>query len=103
MEAHSEKSRSQRVFEHEDYIYLKVRPYIQSIYGFKITSEVGFSDIMDLYKILQRVGKILYKLELSFDAKIHLVVHVSLLKKVTNTLASGIDVSTDLSTRHYFY
>jgi hypothetical protein len=37
----------------------------------------------DPYKVLQRIGSIAYKLELSPSSHVHLVFHVSCLKKVT--------------------
>ena len=73
-------------------VYLKVQPYIQSSVATRQNQKLSFR-FFGPYRVLQRVGKVAYKLELPHDCKIHNVVHVSQLKKF---VAPGVQVSSDI-------
>jgi hypothetical protein len=74
-------------------VYLKLQPYIQTSVAPRSNQKLSFK-YFGPYKILQKVGNAAYKLELPRDAKIHSVVHVSLLKKHVSQSAV---VSSDLA------
>lgn len=40
-----------------------------------------FSQFFDLYKIIEQIGQVAYKLEFPFESRIHPIFHISFLKK----------------------
>ena len=85
-------------FQQGDLVYMKLQPYVQSTVAARSNEKLSFR-FYGPYKVLQWVGKLAYKLELPEGSRIHLVIHVSQLKKhipkdvaVTEDLTS---VSTD--------
>jgi hypothetical protein len=94
MKAQADKNRTKRSFEEGQLVYLKLQPYLQSSVVSRTHQKLSFR-YYGPYKILQKVGKVAYRLDLPPDAKIHLVVHVSLLKQF---VATADVVSQDLST-----
>lgn len=93
MEAQADKNRTERSFEEGQLVYLKLQPYLQSSVVSRTHQKLSFR-YYGPYKILQKVGKVAYRLDLPPDAKIHVVVHVSLLKQF---VATADVVSQDLS------
>ena len=94
MKSQADKHRTERVFKEGDSVFLKLQPYVQSSVANRSNQKLSFR-YYGPYKILQRVGKVAYKLELPADAKIHPVVHVSQLKP---HVPSETQVSADLNT-----
>jgi hypothetical protein len=80
MKSHVDKKRSERGFQVGDLVYLKVQPYIQMTVASRSNQKLSFC-FFGPFKILQRVGRVAYKLDLPFHTKIHPVVHVSQLKQ----------------------
>lgn len=76
-----------------DLVYLKLQPHIQSSVASRSNYKLSFR-FYGPFKVLQRVGAVAYKLEFPPSSFIHLVVHVSQLKR---HISSTAEVSKDLS------
>lgn len=80
MKFYADKHRSERHFEEGEYGFLKLQAFKQN--SMKIAKDSKFSPrYFGPYKILKRIGSVVYRLELSPSARIHNTFHVSLLKK----------------------
>jgi hypothetical protein len=91
MKAQADKNKTEREFQEGDSVFLKLQPYVQSTVADRTTQKLSFR-FYGPYKILQRVGKVAYKLDLL--PGVHPVVHVSQLKK---QVPPAVGVSNDLS------
>nr|GEY51169.1 reverse transcriptase [Tanacetum cinerariifolium] len=101
MKSYADKKRSDREFMVGDFVYLKLQPYrprfsrsgsyLESFSSLqdrdrKLTNRVNkqhklSSKFYGPFKVLERIGKVAYKLELPPTAQVHPVFHVSQLKK----------------------
>lgn len=93
MKAQADKQRTEREFQEDEMVFLKLQPYVQSTVANRSNQKLSFR-FYGPYKILQRVGIVAYKLELPLGTRIHPVVHVSQLKK---HIPPSSSVSSDLS------
>lgn len=93
MKAQAGKKRSVREFQVGDLVYLKLQPYVQLSVARRSSHKLCFKYFRP-YKIIQKVGKIAYKLDLPEGSLIHPVIHVSQLKKA---IKSPKNVSPDHS------
>lgn len=84
MKHYVDMRRSDRTFQVGDMVYLKLQPYSQTSLALRKHLKLS-SKYYGPYKVLARIGSIAYKLELPADSKVHLVFHVSLLKKKVGT------------------
>ena len=74
--------RSERSFDVGDWVFLWLQPYKQmSLKQAKKDNKLS-PKYYDPYKVLQKFGTMAYKLELPTSSRVHLVFHVSCLKKV---------------------
>ncbi|XP_074378066.1 uncharacterized protein LOC141719590 [Apium graveolens] len=79
MKVQADKHRIKREFNIGDWVWLKTQPYRQVTVQQKSNQKLA-SAYCGAFQIIEKVGKVTYKLRLSSEVKIHNVVHVSQLK-----------------------
>jgi hypothetical protein len=75
-----DKLRIERSFEIGDWVYLCLQPYRKKSVALCRNLKLA-PRFFGPYQIIQNIGSVAYKLDLPPDSKIHLVFHVSYLKK----------------------
>ena len=81
MKKQSDKNRSKRVFQVDDWVFLKVQPYVQSSLSASANQKLAFK-FFGPYRVVARIGSVAYKLQLPSSSSVHPVFHVSQLKKL---------------------
>ena len=82
MKQQEDQHLSERIFEVGDWVFLRLQPYKQmSLKKNKKDNKLSPKYYVP-YKVLQKIGTMAYKLELSTSSRVHTVFHVSCLKKV---------------------
>jgi len=76
IKSQADKKRSERIFQVGDLVYVKLQPYIQTTVASRSNQKLSFR-FFGPFRVLQRVGRVAYKLDLPPSSKIHPVVHVS--------------------------
>jgi hypothetical protein len=84
MKQQTDKERSERLFEVGDLVFLKLQPYVQSSLAMHANQKLAFMFFRP-FSILQKVGKVAYKLDLPPSSSIHPMFHVSQLKRVVES------------------
>lgn len=80
MKKQVDAKRSECSFLVLEWVFLKVQPYVQSSLASRANQKLSFKFFRP-YKIIARVGAVAYKLQLLESSLVHLVFHVSQLKK----------------------
>ena len=93
MKQAADKYQREVEFQKDDLVFLKFQLYRQT-YVFKRAHQKLANRFFGLYRVLKKIGSVAYKLQLLEGASIHLVFHVSLLKKVMGNLThNNIELS----------
>jgi hypothetical protein len=82
MKQQANQHHSERSFEVGDWVFLRLQPYKQMSLNKDNKDNKLSLNYYGPYKVLQNVGTMEYKLELCAYSRVHLVFHVSCLKKV---------------------
>jgi len=80
MKLYADRKRSERVFQVGDWVFLKLQPYRQKSVAMRHNMKLA-PRYYGPFQVLQKIGTIASKLDLPSSSKMHLVFHVSSLKK----------------------
>ena len=80
MKTYADKKRTEKEYEVEDLVYLRLRPYRQVTITMRRNLKLA-PRYFGSFKITQKIGTVAYKLDLPKESKVYLVFHVSCLKK----------------------
>ena len=80
MKQMADKKRTERTFMVGDWVYSRLKPYRQTIVALRRNMKLNPRYFVS-YKVIRKIEKVSYKLLLPATTNIHLVFHVSLLKK----------------------
>ncbi|GJV46329.1 putative nucleotidyltransferase, ribonuclease H [Tanacetum coccineum] len=94
MKQQADKHRTKREFEAGSWVYLKLQPYIQNTLRVHKHSKLT-PKYFGPFLVVERVGKVAYRLDLPDETQIHPVFHVSLLKLAGGPPDKVIPIPTD--------
>lgn len=80
MKKYADRNRVEREFSPDDMVYLKLQPYRLAAFGLRSSLKLQ-TKFYGPFRILAKIGKVAYRLQLPSSVNIHPVFHVSQLKK----------------------
>lgn len=80
MKLYADQRRTKRESQVGDFVFLKLQPYRQTSIALRRNLKLS-SKYYGSFKVIERMGQVAYKLDLPTDSKVHLMFHVSLLKR----------------------
>ena len=95
MKTQADKHRKEREFEVRDMVFLKLKQHMRHSVMARISPKLS-ARYYGPFKILEKIGKVAYKLQLPPTSRIHPVFHVSLLKKAVGNYEAEADLPTGL-------
>jgi hypothetical protein len=96
MKRQTDKHRTERSFHIGDWVFLKLQPYVQSSVAARSNNKLSFK-FFGPFRIVKRVGKVAYHLDLPASASVHPVFHVSLLKRSPGSQAVSPSIPSELT------
>lgn len=93
----ADKRRSERVLEPGQWVYLKLQPYRQQTFASRNNHKLS-PRYYSPYMVLEKIGKVAYRLDLLESTRTHPVFHVSLLKPALGPPIEVIHIPTNWST-----
>lgn len=70
MKKQADGKRSERQFQVNDWVFMKLQPYVQSSIADRSSQKLAFK-FFGPYKVLARVGQVAYRLELPASSSVH--------------------------------
>lgn len=75
MKSQADKKRTERILAVGDLVFLRLQPYAQLSVASRANHKLAFK-FYGPFKILEKIGEVIYRLELPDTSRIHLVFHV---------------------------
>lgn len=100
MKAQADKQRAKRTFDLNDWVYLKLQPYVQSSLAPRSNQKLAYS-FFGPFQIIDKIGAAAYRLALPASSLIHPIFHVSQLKRAIPRNTEVADLPTALDSHQF--